>query len=158
VDLYDWRHPRSAVRTKTPGRQITLPWAALRGMSPDLHAPIIEALRERTEDLRERKRLLDSLTQISGTWPADFASDAVGEDRLSDSFLASFAHYADRFAAVPMLIHRAKAGSLGARVGKLYASVSALVSTVTTGAARIARSTDRGPRTKTARKTAARKK
>jgi hypothetical protein len=133
LDLYDWRHPRMKPAKQSATKQLTLPWAALRGVSPDLHGPVLYALREQTRDPRRRRVLLQSLAECSGCWPVDLAKPDNTNERLSDTFLASVAHYADRFALVPVLFDGVKKGSVSADVGLVYGALSDLVASVTLG-------------------------
>lgn len=127
LDLYDWVHPRRQASKKTPNRQQTLPWAALRGMSPDLQAPILAAVRERSQTGADRRELLDRLNNCSGVWPVDFSSKEIGDRKLGDTSLASIAHLADRFALVPMLFDGAKPDSISAKVARVYTALQRFI-------------------------------
>ncbi len=131
LDLYDWVHPRRQAAKKAPSRQQTLPWAALRGMSPDLQAPILAAVRERLQENSGRRELLDRLNNCSGVWPVDFSSKEIGDRKLGDTSLASIAHLADRFALLPMLFDGAKPESTSAKVARVYAALQRLIGSAT---------------------------
>jgi hypothetical protein len=131
LDLYDWTHPRRAEARKASNHQQTLPWAALRGMSPDLQAPMLAALRERLQPGAERRDLLDRLGKCSGLWPVDFSSKEIGDRKLGDTTVASITHLADRFALVPMLFDGAAPDSISAKVARVYTALQRLVGSAT---------------------------
>jgi hypothetical protein len=147
-DLYHWHHPR-APQDRMTRKMLTLPWAAFRGISPDLHPPIVSALRRRFADLNERSRILRRLRKCSAMWPSDLQFAGIGaEPEVSDTFVATVAHFADRFAAIPVLFMGAAPESLSGKVARVYEAYSDLVASVTRDAPRRTRKPSEPVRTR----------
>jgi hypothetical protein len=90
-------------------------WPQIRGMSSDLSAPALTALREHLAYDRDSGPLLSRLGLLSDNWPKD-----LWKGGTSDNFLATLCHFADRFGAFRELFHFARPGSAGASVAKIF--------------------------------------
>jgi len=127
LDLYGWRAPPYTQESGAASRR-NLRWMALRGMSPELQAPLLAGLREVFREPPEAQRLLNRLAGCSEVWPTDLMADALKPgERVSDTFLVTLCHYADRFGALPLIFEEAPEGSPIAGVERIHSAYSELI-------------------------------
>jgi hypothetical protein len=99
-------------------------------MSYDLQAPVLTALRERFHNAHEATGVLKKLEHASRWWPRDLSTQALVQNApISQTFLATVCHFADRFGAMPILFREAPRGSLAWRVESIYSRYAELTST-----------------------------
>ena len=104
------------------GRLRDVTWEQIRGMSSELHAPALTALREYCGDYKQARRLLLRLDLLSDGWLRDLA-----EGPSSDNFLATLCYLVDRLGAFRELFHFAPAGSPGASVARIFDRYQAIL-------------------------------
>ena len=118
-------------KANTVARSGDLSSISLRGMSPDLQAPMMAALRESFADRGTALKILRNLGR-NKAWPSDLTEEFYDRHTLegmawTDSSLLTLCHFADRFAALPLLFEHARSGTVTWRLRQVHDTYEKLI-------------------------------